>query len=88
VPLRVEGAARTMRAAFRPRGRDFPGDGVSRVCLTAWSSWPGAAASRYGWYHMRPVTRVAGRGSSARRRASARRARRKLPHRLRRAARP
>jgi hypothetical protein len=34
---------------------------------------------RYGGHRTRPVTGVTGRGSSARRRASARRARRKLP---------
>ena len=71
--------------AFRPRGCDFPGDGATRVRLTAWSSRPGAAPGRYGGHRTRPVTGAAGRGSSARRRASARRARRKLPHPQRRA---
>ena len=63
----------------------FSGDGVTRARVTAWSSRPGAVPGRYGGHRTRPVTGAAGRGSSARRRASARRARRKLPHRQRRA---
>jgi len=67
-----------------PGDYDLSGNGTTRVSLAAWSSWPGAALGRYGGHRMRPVTGGTGRGSSARRRASARRARRKLPHRPRR----
>ncbi len=66
-------------AAFRPRAGDLSGDRVARACLTAWCSLPGRGTGRYGGYRARPVTGAAGRGSSARRRASARMARRKLP---------
>ena len=70
-----------------PRHHDVPGDGATRANLTAWSSRPGAAPGGNGGYRTRSVTGAAGRGSWARRRASARRTRRKLPHRQRRAPR-
>ena len=59
---------------------------VARGCPAREDSWTarvGAAPRRYGGHRTRPVTGATGRGSSARRRASARRARRKLPHRQR-----
>jgi len=81
MPLRVEGAARIMRGV-PPRCCGLSRSSASRACLMAWSSRTGAAAGGYGGYRTRPVTGATGRGSSARRRASARRARRKLPPRL------
>ena len=85
VPLRVEGAARTMRGVPSPCQRPFRRS-RSSACLTAWSSLPGAASG---------VTAGTARGRSpgppgaAARRArwaSAHRVRRTLPPRQRRPA--
>jgi len=71
-------------AAFRPGDRAFsPATGASGARLKAWFLLAGASPGRYGGNRRRPVIGATGRGSSARRRASARRARRKLPHRQR-----
>ena len=83
-PLRLEGPTRTMRGvpapALRPLWRRRKSHVADGLVLADWRDTGPMRRAPHAAGH-----RTTGRGSSARRRASARRERRKLPHRQRRA---